>query len=218
MKKSIKIIVAILIILMLMLATKSYAAIECNLGSEKYMNKTQEDAFKVCYDMRDPTSSLGNNNLDPHLVLNKEFGAYAYLGMSAYGSNGVRGSIKIENYNRTSTNSNATGVIFSGAQYELTAGIYDPNSVTAIIKKYGNTKYIERFTEEYNSENTKGMAILETSNWYSSPYSNPTDSNPYIFRNFNTVGAYYITLTTYGYMAINNFGQYQCFRPVIWNQ
>ena len=46
MKKSIKIIIAILIMFMLMLATKSYAALECKKGNTKD-SKSQEAAFQL---------------------------------------------------------------------------------------------------------------------------------------------------------------------------
>lgn len=207
MKKSIKIIVAILIILMLMLATKSYAALECkkNSLSEK-MTTNQEKAFQLCYDMRDPTSSLGNNSLDPHLQLNKDVGAYAYLGMSAYGSNGAITQIT-STYG--STSSNATGVLYTcGQSFTITAGTYDG---AEIIKKYGKTKYIEVFNENYTKENTKGMSIIETKGWYNGNANGSVNNNAQVLvrTNINNQG--------YGYSPAIESALSQFYRPVIWN-
>lgn len=207
MKKSIKIIVAILIILMLMLATKSYAALECkkNSLSEK-MTTNQEKAFQLCYDMRDPTSSLGNNSLDPHLQLNKDVGAYAYLGMSAYGSNGAITQIT-STYG--STSSNATGVLYTwGQSFTITAGTYDG---AEIIKKYGKTKYIEVFNENYTKENTKGMSIIETKGWYNGNADGSVNNNAQVLvrTNINNQG--------YGYSPAIESALSQFYRPVIWN-
>lgn len=208
MKKSIKIIVAILIILMLMLATKSYAAIECkkNSLSEK-MTTNQEKAFQLCYDMRDPTSSLGNNSLDPHLILNRDYGAYAYLGMSAYGSNGAITQITSTD---GSISSNATGVLYTwGQNYTITSGAYDG---AEIIKKYGKTKYIEVFNENYTKENTKGMSIIETKGWYNGNSAIGLDNNYKVLIRNNAGNP------GYGYGRITETDYIQCFRPVIWNQ
>lgn len=207
MKKSIKIIVAILITFMLMLATKSYAALECkkNSLSEK-MTTNQEKAFQLCYDMRDPTSSLGNNSLDPHLQLNKDVGAYAYLGMSAYGSNGAITQIT-STYG--STSSNATGVLYTwGQSFTITAGTYDG---AEIIKKYGKTKYIEVFNENYTKENTKGMSIIETKGWYNGNADGSVNNNAQVLvrTNINNQG--------YGYSPAIESALSQFYRPVIWN-
>lgn len=208
MKKSIKIIIDILIILMLMLATKSYAALECkkNSLSEK-MTTNQEKAFQLCYDMRDPTSSLGNNSLDPHLQLNKDVGAYAYLGMSAYGSNGAITQITSTH---GSTSSNATGVLYTwGQSFTITAGTYDG---AEIIKKYGKTKYIEVFNENYTKENTKGMSIIETKGWYNGNADGSVNNNAQVLvrTNLNNQG--------YGYSPAIESVLSQFYRPVIWNQ
>lgn len=211
MKKSIKIIVAILITFMLMLATKSYAALESKVvsGTNK-MKSSVIDAFQLCYDMRNPTSSLGNNNLDPHLMLNKDLGAYAYLGMSAYGTNGVLKNVSITGwaYQSPSTTDNQTGVIHMSA-YGKTAGVY---SNTESAQKYGNTKYVEVFNGAFTEENTKGMAIKETWGWYGGYTNGDLDaSNVTIQRYYNN--------NAYGYLrTYENSNGANTFRPVIWNQ
>lgn len=85
MKKIIRIIIITLILLTMFLLPKSKAAVECKESANYYMNLWT--AFNLFYDMRNPTSSLGINTLEPHLELNKDFGAWAYLGMSTYGTN-----------------------------------------------------------------------------------------------------------------------------------
>lgn len=216
MKKSIKIIVAILIILMLMLATKSYAALECKQGGTKD-TKSQEAAFQLCYDMRDPTSSLGNNSLDSHLMLNKDFGAYAYLGMSAYGTNGAKTAYSNVGNFTTPNYTGISNVIYS----ELTAGIYLPTGLTStVVQKYGRSKYTEIFEENPNLESTKGMAIIETKGWYSAVQNKDYggESTLVIYRNYYNSEGYNWGIRAYAY---NNGGESDTktnYRPVIWNQ
>ena len=170
------------------------------------MTTNQEKAFQLCYDMRDPTSSLGNNSLDPHLQLNKDVGAYAYLGMSAYGSNGAITQIT-STYG--STSSNATGVLYTwGQSFTITAGTYDG---AEIIKKYGKTKYIEVFNENYTKENTKGMSIIETKGWYNGNADGSVNNNAQVLvrTNINNQG--------YGYSPAIESALSQFYRPVIWN-
>ena len=216
MKKSIKIIVAILITLMLMLATKSYAALECKQGDTKD-SKSQEAAFQLCYDMRDPTSSLGNNSLDSHLMLNKDFGAYAYLGMSAYGTNGAKTA-----YNNAGnfTTPNYTG-ISNIARNELTAGIYLPTGLTsAVVQKYGRSKYTEILEEKPNLENTKGMAIIETKGWYNTLGTKDCGdgSTLVLYRDHAWQYIYGYGINAYGYWNGTESDTKIYYRPVIWNQ
>lgn len=211
MKKSIKIIVAILIILMLMLATKSYAALESKPENSRILTKEKKkpiEAFQLCYDMRDPTSSLGNNSLDTHLQLNKDVGAYAYLGMSAYGTNGKRATINWDiAVNVEWTTPNRTGIAYYMINdSEATAGVKGSDS--DLIKKYGTTKYTEMIDTNLNIENTKGMALIETKNWHSSEFRN-TEGYKAIMR--------YNPHQAYGYISQTELSTCY-FRPVIWNQ
>lgn len=213
MKKSIKIIISILITFMLILATKSYAALECTWKSGSGDNKMSAsiiDAFQLCYDMRDPTSSLGNNSLDSHLMLNKDFGAYAYLGMSAYGTNGALKSVNIKGWKwqQPSTTINETGII-NMADNGQTAGVYF-NTETA--KKYGNTKYAEVFNGAFTEENTKGMAIKETFGWYKGAVNGDLDAGNTVISRNNANNAYGYSRT------VENYNGRKPFRPVIWNQ
>ena len=216
MKKSIKIIVAILIILMLMLATKSYAALECKQGDTKD-SKSQEAAFQLCYDMRNPTSSLGNNSLEPHLQLNKDVGAYAYLGMSAYGTNGEKATYSFREGFIYYTTPNYTGITDS-VQKELTAGMYLPTGVTSsVVQKYGRNKYTEIFEEKPNLENTKGMAILETKGWYKTNSAEYVDGWVLMYRDHYWTSGPSYRYSAYGYGNGAESNTIINYRPVIWN-
>ena len=172
------------------------------------MTTNQEKAFQLCYDMRDPTSSLGNNSLDPHLQLNKDVGAYAYLGMSAYGTNGKRATINWNvAVNVEWTTPNRTGIAFYMINdSEVTAGVIGSDS--DLIKKYGTTTYTEMIDTNLNIENTKGMALIETKNWHSSEFRN-TQGYKGIMR--------YNPHQSYGYISQTELSTCY-FRPVIWNQ
>ena len=216
MKKSIKTIINIFIILMLMLATKSYAALESKKGGTKD-TKEQEAAFQLCYDMRNPTSSLGNNSLEPHLQLNKDVGAYAYLGMSAYGTNGEKATYNSGGFLYYTT-PNYTGITDS-VQKELTAGIYLPKGVTSsVVQKYGRNKYTEIFEEKPNLENTKGMAILETKGWYNTHSTDYVSGWTVMYRDHYWISGSTYRYSAYGYGNGAESNTIIYYRPVIWNQ
>ena len=211
MKKSIKIIIAILIILILMLATKSYAALESKKGAST-ISANQINAYQLCYDMRDPTSSLGNNNLDPHLSLNKDYGAWAYLGMSAYGTNG--GYVVIVDRTYLSATPNETGVILNNCDATYTAGTDNTDKTSEIVKKYGESKYLEVFDQNngLTVENTRGMALIETKGWYKAP-STTLSYKGNGTRRFGYTGGWNMVGYGYGF----NSGDNSKFRPTIWN-
>lgn len=210
MKKIIRIIIMVLILLTVILLTKSNAAIECKGENPSFLG--QLPAFKLFYDMRNPTSSLGINTLEPHLELNKDYGTWAYLGMSTYGNNGRMGG------NSCST-PNATGIVVNTYQcgQEITAGIVDPFGESSIVQQYGNSKYLEKFdTTEFTIENTKGMALAETYGWY----MNANDGHGVLSgiatimrvgeRNWSGRGLY-------DYLFTDSWGGTCYARPVIWN-
>lgn len=212
MKKSIKIIIIMLILLTIILVTRSNAAVETKPGTTT--THYHKDAFLMSYDMRYPTSSLGNNTLDPHLELNKDYGAWVYLGMSAYGTNASNAVIVSRSY--LSSTPNETGVIQRNGSTTHTAGIYDINNSNEIVQKYGNTKYLEVFDtyneNDFTVEKTKGMALAETKGWYGDPHGSGSETANIIVRagrggGWDTPG--------YGYKFSSSAIYY--FRPVIWN-
>ena len=217
MKKTIKIIILILILFSMILITKSNAAIEtkANSNNSEYISTTQLNAYQLSYDMRNPTSSLGNNTLDPHLELSKDFGAWAYLGMSAYGTNGQMArlnGIYSESMDRVDVvaTPNITGVVQSD---EIVATVVGSNATS---NKYGNSKYIEILeTGNYTADNTKGMAMAETKGWYSAANGEYSEGRSVLQRNTNnTIGTW--CYASYAYLHYRDENQ-RWFRPVIWN-
>ena len=185
MRGKIKIIGSLLLICLFILcfSTISNAAIEIKAGTTRHTNIDISTAYQYCYDMRSATSTLGINSLDPHLSLNADWGATAYLGASTYG--GVRNNygtmIKINEANNYSTTNNITGVMNLGS-YLAGNMIYNSSSYVSCIsdkrtgsgKEFDNiyknkdTKYVEIIPTDENIEKTRGMALIETNNWYSS--------------------------------------------------
>lgn len=217
MKKRIEIIIAMLIVFSMILITKSNAAIEtkANSNSNAYIFTTQLNAYQLSYDMRNPTSSLGNNTLDPHLELSKDFGAWAYLGMSAYGTNGQMArltGVYSDNIGQVDVvaTPNITGVVQSD---EIVATVVGSNATS---NQYGNSKYLEILeTGNYTANNTKGMAMAETKGWYSAANGEYSEGKPVLQRNTaNTIGTW--CYASYAYVHYRDEDQ-RYFRPVIWN-
>jgi hypothetical protein len=125
---------------MLMINSNSYAAVAIN-GGDVWTQITASDAYAACYNMRNgTTSTLGSNSLEPHLTLNSDWGAVAYLTVSdygqidsrstAYGASGPRVDLTknnspIESVWCRSTTGNASGVINFGANVTYTAATYN---------------------------------------------------------------------------------------------
>ena len=223
MKKKITIITISLIILLILgisFSSISNAAIEIK-PETSYHTTTATIAYQYCYDMRSSTSTLGNNTLDPHLSLNADWGAMAYLGASAYGS--VRSVVGktvtgIGSYSYDSTTNNITGVMIhkneTNFSYPISqfmsayiaggdAAVSGGNDINSNLTKYKNTKYVE-IVPSTSAADTKGMALGETSSWYGASVSATTKYA--IFRRTNTFSV--------NGTSRNDTGSY---RPVIWN-
>ena len=183
---------AIIKILVLMLVgicvgtTFSNAAIEIKAGTSPHVNISATTCFEYCYNMRAFSSSLGANSLDPHLTTNADWGAAAYLGLSGYGY--VRSktgeTITIGSTNYYSTTNNATGVMNMGKIMTFTASNFDrdDNNVKKLYEKK-DTKYVEILAQYNNGQgiytNKKGLAIIETSGWFSSDAGYDQSSNKF---------------------------------------
>ena len=99
MKKREQILIMVIIfLLMILLPTISKAAMAIKPGQTAWTNISVSDAFDECRKLADPYSTLGKNNLDPHLTLNSDWGAVAYLTMSAYGVNDASKRKNINNW------------------------------------------------------------------------------------------------------------------------
>lgn len=225
MRGKIKIIGSLLLICLFILcfSTISNAAIEIKAGTTRHTHIDISTAYQYCYDMRSATSTLGINSLDPHLSLNADWGATAYLGASTYG--GVRNKngtmIKINEANNLSTTNNITGVMNLGS-YLAGNMLYESNIYVSCISdkrtgsrevfdniyKNKDTKYVEIIPTDENIEKTRGMALIETDNWYGSGgTAGINESYPIMYRK-NI------------FSRIKNSGSAVSgitYRPVIWN-
>lgn len=195
--KSKKILISFIILFaILFIQTKSNAAVAIN-GAGEWYNITVSNSYAACYNMRNgATSTLGNNNLDPHLSLNADWGAVAYLAASDYGT--VRDSyganINITNANGPSTisgnkevrttTSNASGVMDFGKYYAQTASLVSGNSTnyTSNLNSNLNTKYVENLGDVSKAEESKGQSFAETSGWFGSSKYFPSSNFPVSIR------------------------------------
>lgn len=199
--------------------TISNGAVEIKPGGTVHTNVTISQAYEYCYNMRSGTSSLGNNSLDPHLSLNADWGAVAYLGVSPYGTVRNRTGELIDDIGYTTTG-NITGVMNFGKTPTYVSSLKTEatgNSYTEYRTKLTEnleTKYVENLKSDAdkNIENYKGMALAETSRWYSS------------YHEFNSTKPCFIRRDVFGFDVPNVTNiQYGLgydtvtFRPVIWN-
>lgn len=152
--------------------TISNGAVEIKPNGTVHTNVTISQAYEYCYDMRSGTSSLGANSLDPHLSLNADWGAVAYLGVSPYGT--VRTRTGDEISGGYTTTGNITGVIDFGKNYTHVSSLktdpsQNPKYRTKIIENL-TTKYVEDLQSDANTnvENSRGMALAETRGWFDS--------------------------------------------------
>ncbi len=160
-----QIIIGIIIIMVMLLIPNCSKAVEASRfeaksGGTQWNQVTISRAYQECYDLRakEAESTLGDNNLDPHLTLNKDWGAVAYLAISAYGTNGAN------------TTGNITGVMEFGTNYEWTSSLITGGSASnpeyrTNLTNNKDTQYVEQLAGDANSNiaNSKGMALAETS-------------------------------------------------------
>ena len=236
MKKRKQILIMVIIFLLIvLLPTITKAGIESKPGTTAWTNISVSDAYGLCYDLNSGGSTLGDCNLDPHLALNKDWGAVAYLAVSGYGAvtTATGPSISIDGMEGYyTTTGNITGVINLGkTAYTYTSGSIavgleedsKNNQYRTNLIKNKDTRYVEILPDagKETAENTKGMAIVETNGWFGSKSSyGPTTGVAMVVRCQGVLVFY----GGYGYdngrvsasfdgSAQNRF----TFRPVIWN-
>ena len=237
MKKKISLTI-IAIIMLLGVATSSYAAVEIvpsknGKGNDSIVNTSISNSYLLCQGMKSAGESLEGTSVLPHLATNKDWGAVSYLANSMYGTNtqgqNTGTEITMNGVKYYSTTGNETGVMNWGknpnaGRYTQTAGImntYDNSTSTAkdnITEIYNNmnSRFVEKIkTESFNVNNTLGMAIAETRGMYGSAAGVGQDNRyPISIREglfgFN-VGGY----NNYGTSGAANASV--TFRPVIWN-
>lgn len=204
MKKKIKLLIIFLLALIFIVCLngKVNAAMEIKDGASAYQTNAS-DAYQMCYDLRNPTSTLSKNSLDPHLTLNADWAAAAYLGLSGYGG--------ATNNSATYTTGNNSGVRTwpgFGQRYYWTSSIYEEvsNSTSTEISnlyKNMNTKYVEKL--KAGSEQKKGLGFDET--------KSIVDNNANVNSSY-LIPCKYQYLNTHSVLISFNTGNP---RPVIWN-
>ncbi len=231
MNKRVKILI-IAFLIIAFFATVSNAAIEIKPGTETHVSISISDAYQYCYDLRinSNTSTLGDNKLDPHLSLNKDWGAVAYLSLSGYGKVRISKipSIQINSTSYSTTTGNKTGVMNLGTPIHNTHASaimkeLDPNRKISpearknIVDNKG-TKYVEELESDANTnvEHSKGMALAETKGWKIGGSSS--------FANWNSGKLFCLRTGIVGFIAddsdacvTGNGVGVVTFRPVIWN-
>lgn len=217
-----KIFLIILITISIMIInTNVIAALEIKpiASTDGWYGLNASDCYQICQDLRKNDSTLGNNDLDPHLSLNKDWGAAAYLSISSYGSarSKLGGTqIKVGTAYLISTTGNKTGIFQLGGSslfYNYTSalmeGCSNSSSIDAIYQNK-DSKYVEKISPDYTIENTKGMALQETSGWWESKARNVSENFPLVIRNEGPLG--------YSGSNGEKASNYTVFRPVIWNK
>lgn len=236
-------ILIILFITLLILQTKSNAAIEIvpskdGTGLDIILNTTISNSYLLCQNMTQRGESLHGATVVPHLATNKDWGAVAYLSNSFYGTNtkgeNIGVEVIIDGVKYYSTTTNITGVMNWGTNPNVkntdnyskmrtqTAGIlatYDHTSSTASdnvveIYKNMNTRFVDLVGTDYSS---KGMAFSETGGFYGSGQTIRTNINyPVSFRT-GLFGIHIGNGSPYFDGAGGPRGN-TTFRPVVWNK
>ncbi|MBR3325332.1 MAG: hypothetical protein IKG14_04750 [Clostridia bacterium] len=239
MKKNIIKINLIVLLFLIIMGSKSHAALTSKLTTQKdgknvVVNTTIANSYVKCKQMINSGESLQGANVKPHLATNKDWGAVSYLSNSIYGTNtagknnGVE--ITINDVKYRSTNGNASGVMNWGSNpyktlYTQTAGLinnYDPNtssSATYVSELYANkdTAYVD-YINPTIAYQTYGMAIQETSNIFGGIfYANTLNYNCSSLRIGLFAGHFGSRNDNGGSRA--GGAQYSdvTFRPVVWN-
>ena len=217
MKRKVKYISFIMISILMLLAIKSNAAMAIKPNATIWTNINVSDSYSQCYNLRNADSTLGSNQLDPHLTLNKDWGAVAYLAISSYGAVTDSEGPYSNNYYYTTTG-NATGVINMGYKYTQTASVpgggFNGGSSMSNLTNNMETKYVEKLSSSNTSANTLGQALAETSGWWKSSKNYSKADYPILGRS-KILG--YGHLNGYASWASGTGDSEVTFRPVIWN-
>lgn len=155
--KKIKILIVIVFLSLILFTTSSYGAIEIKEERPDAFTISPSNAFATCYNLRANSTTLGNNSLDPHLVLNSDWATVIYLTLSVYGTN---------NQSRYQySTGNKSGVFYDDCYFIpsalLETAITGPSYEN--IYKYRNTKYVESLPIDDKDLVNKGRGIYELS-------------------------------------------------------
>lgn len=217
-----KIILSTIIILSItFISTISKAALEFKPStSENLYTQEPSQAFQLCYDLKNADSSLGTNQVDPHLMLNKDWTAVSFLSMSTYGKGNTTARsniLTIDGGTWYSSNDNFTGVCVSNYNFmfgELTSSLtenYDGTTMktqyTNIINKQ-NTRYVETIKIPLQDKANKGLGFGEGTN------NTISEDNLKLYPLIARSTKYFV----YGdYNLYTGSSAFNYFRPAIWN-
>lgn len=141
-------LINIIVLFMVILAQKSYAALEIKPSAAAnadgvFTNSSVTNSYLLCQKMTEKGESLYGSTVVPHLSTNKDWGAVSYLANSIYGTNSSGqnkgGKISIDGVYYYSTNGNATGVMNWGVNcyndklYSQTASLMQ-QYITEVLK------------------------------------------------------------------------------------
>lgn len=163
-------------------------------------------AYQLCYDLRISDSTLGDNNLDPHLVLPNDWDSVEILAKSTYGETSysnvsfVQGEMKYY-----SSTQNKSGVFFeqkgSYGVLEHAAALFNEyNYSTDTNKSYR--------VNLYNNKDTKYVQSVDK--------SIPTSG--IMTNSYATVGIGSTSFDRERKATLGKSDTYTTFRPAIWNK
>lgn len=209
-----------LIITILAIGNKAEAALISKPGEAPYYmdaNKGVTTAYGLCRELRLSDSTLGNNSLDPHLMLPKEWLAVDMLANSVYGFDSQSNQLS---YTDTSVNIKyqSSTPNKSGIMYEYRDIYYSVNDYTSSIYSEYDKTNDSCFSTKANIFNNKGTKYVQTIEF---PFANVTytsSNNAEALQN-NPI----LSTRGYSYNSIGSFGvdsgrsSWMGVRPVIWN-
>ena len=238
--------ISILLISLMAIMQKSYAAIEIKpstaANSDGVMkNSSVSNSYLLCQGMTNQGESLYGATVVPHLSTNADWGAVSYLSNSIYGTNSAGQNtgekIQINGINYYSTTGNASGVMNWGANC-YNGNLYTQTS--SLITKYvtdsststatGNVTELQnaaakhsRFVEVIDTDlftvkNTLGMGLAEVAEypWQQWHYAGKDVNYPIAIR--QGLFGFGVGNNDYGGTTSGAGSGYATFRPVVWNK
>ena len=199
---------------------KCNAAIESKSGVSRHINVNVSDCFQYCYDMRYPGSSLGNNNLDPHLAKATDWGITSYLSVSNYGAvKSIWGpAVTINGTDYNTTTGNATGVMNFGDGQTFTASYLEGSSSNGYrtnLYLEQNSRLVDVINGTNDAEHNIGMVYGEVKDWGWNSGDLRSDRFPNLS---NPIGTKIGVITNICNSEAQGFAsQYIAYRPVLWN-
>lgn len=211
-------------------------------GVSSWRSISVNDMHNTCVGMNNSGNSYGlssnDNEVDPHMMKNSEWGAVAYLAKSKYGKNsevtinsdsnfytgGGSGTSYRTNVGQ-STTGDVTGIYdMSGGAWEYVAGYYGNGGSYASSLVNADARYKDIYSSSYQASTSGGPygdAVWETSSsnsgsnsWYSDHSYFPNSLGPFFIRS----GAYndgsYAGLFFF-YTSNGNGGNRSSFRVVV---